>query len=178
MTHGSDEGSLHSIPDHLSPLSPLGSGSNSRAPSRQTNVNSSSLNSKSSSSRSPLSHASHNGGGGTLGSIGSSRSLLLGPGPGAASLQHTSSITEHGRRRPRREPGEPLSPSSSIYPGGNGQGKGDTPSPVGSQHFSGARLSAIGGYKSPPRTPASDQAFVSGATAAMPEGAGSIVGRT
>ena len=152
----SNEGSLHSIPDHLSPLSPLGSGSNSRAPSRQNN--SSSLGSKSSSSRSPLSLNSIG-----PGAHGSTNSLHQ--------LQHSNSITENGRRRPRREPGEPIGQEFGVR-------EGQTPSPMSSQHFHRARLSAIGGHRSPPRTPASDAAFVHGATAALPEGSGALTGRT
>lgn len=135
--------SLHSIPDRLSPLSPVASGSDSRAPSRA--YNSSSLGSSSSQLR--------NGSGSGNGTSGSSRSQL----------GHSNSITSDGRRRPRREPGEPLgiSPSSSS-------------------HFGRARLSAIGGYRTPittpQRSPGPDATFAQ--VGPHHEGTGAIIGRT
>ncbi|THH09149.1 hypothetical protein EW145_g2201 [Phellinidium pouzarii] len=142
-------GSLHSIPDGLSPLSPVGSGANSRAPSRHTQYNSSSLGSgesRFSRGPSPLS------GNGTSGSSGSQ-------------LGHSNSNTSEGRRRPRREPGEPLSLS-----------------PASSTNFRQARLSAIGGHRmpmgTPQRSPTADGLCHPMITGVMTEGIGSLVGRT
>ncbi|KAI5122275.1 hypothetical protein M0805_002356 [Coniferiporia weirii] len=144
-------GSLHSIPDGLSPLSAAGSSPNSRAPSRHTQYNSSSLGSGSNGSRF---------------SRGPSR--LSGNNTGTSSgsqLGHSNSITSEGRRRPRREPGEPLEPS-----------------PANSVDFRRARLSAIGGHKtpvtSPQRSPAADAAFPPAITGFVSGGTGSLVGRT
>ncbi|KAL5525779.1 hypothetical protein ACEPAG_7116 [Sanghuangporus baumii] len=138
--------SLHSIPDRLSPLSPLASGSDSRAPSR---ANNSSLGSSSSQLH------GRNGNGSGNGTSGSSRSQL----------GHSNSITSDGRRRPRREPGEPLglSPSSSS-------------------HFGRARLSAIGGHRTPittpQRSPGPDATFAQGSVMHDGTNTGAIIGQT
>ena len=112
--HQSEHGSLHSLPSRFGPLSPAGSGPNSRAPSRHTHYGSSTY--SSGSSRSP-SHLTPREGSGS-----------------SSQLAHSNSITSDGRRRPRREPGEPLStPASSAY------GR--------------ARLSALGGPRSTVTSP-------------------------
>ncbi|EJD06555.1 uncharacterized protein FOMMEDRAFT_131470 [Fomitiporia mediterranea MF3/22] len=144
--------SLHSIPDRLSPLSPMGSGSNSRAPSRLNNSSLGSSSSQFSRGPSPLGHGGNGNGNGTSGSS-------------ASQLAHSNSITSDGRRRPRREPGEP--PAIS---------------PASSSHFGRARLSAIGGHRSPittpQRSPGADASFALAQEGAMNEGTGAIIGRT
>ena len=87
----SHQGSLHSLPEHLSPHAASGSGS--RAPSAHTQYGSSG------SGSSRYSHMSPNGSG------------------SSSQLGHSNSITSDGRRRQRREAGEPLlsSPGSSVY---------------------------------------------------------------
>ncbi|KAH8118032.1 hypothetical protein DFH11DRAFT_1571977 [Phellopilus nigrolimitatus] len=148
-------GSLHSMADRLSPYSTMASGANSRAASRHTFYNSSSLaalHSHSGHSRSDNSGNSGNSGSGSQ-------------------LVHSNSVTSEGRRRPRREPGEPLA---------------EAPASANSSVYRRARLSAIGGARTPlttpQRTPAADATFAAGITSLPAEGngagTGALVGRT
>lgn len=138
-------GSLHSIPDGLRPVSPAGSGSGSRS-----HYNSSSLGSGE--SRMSRGHATHK----TRGSNSSQSQSGSG-------LSHSNSVTSEGRRRPRREPGEPLlTPENSLEFGAR------------------ARLSAIGGHRSPLGTPQRSPQPGTSFMGLRPgtAGSGSLLGRT